>query len=141
MKKFTKILALALVAIMSLVVFAACAPNADPVKAEAALKENGYTAGKDDTIVPGLLWVAGIKDVDCVVTGSLLVEGEGDEEDKLEHVTIVYFESEEAAEAAWEKMQDYAEKEDEDAEESDWTIKLSGAMIYYGTSAAIKAAR
>ena len=141
MKKFTKILALALVAIMSLVVFAACAPNADPVKAEAALKENGYTAGKDDTIVPGILGFAGIKDVDCVVSGSLLVEGEGDEDDKLEHVTIVYFESAEAAEAAWEKMQDYAAKEDEDAKESDWTIKRSGAMIYYGTSAAIKAAR
>ncbi|MBR7177478.1 MAG: hypothetical protein IKD26_04630 [Clostridia bacterium] len=134
MKKFTKILALALVAIMSLVVFAACAPNADPVKAEAALKENGYT-------VINLPVLLGFKDVDCVVTGSLLVEGEGDEEDKLEHVTIVYFESEEAAEAAWEKMQDYAAEEDEDSKDSDWTIKLSGAMIYYGTSAAIKAAR
>lgn len=139
MKKFTKILALALVAIMSLVVFAACAPNADPVKAEAALKENGYTVINGSGLLFGAL--AGVKDVDCVVTGSLLVKGEGDEEDKFEHVTIVYFESEEAAEAAWEKMQDYAAEDDEDAEESDWTIKLSGAMIYYGTSAAIKAAR
>lgn len=138
MKKFTKILALALVAIMSLVVFAACAPNADPVKAEAALKENGYTVIN----LPGLLGgIAGVKDVDCVVTGSLIVEGEGDEDDKFEHVTIVYFKNEEAAEAAWEKMQEYAAEDDEDSEDSDWTIKLSGAMIYYGTSAAIKAAR
>lgn len=141
MKKFTKFLALALVAIMSLVVFAACAPNADPAKAEAALKENGYTTVNDDTVIPGLLWVAGIKDVDCVVTGSLIVEGEGEEDDKLEHVTIVYFDTAEAAEAAWDEMQSYAAEEDENAEDSDWTIKLSGAMIYYGTSGAIKAAR
>ncbi len=141
MKKFTKIFTLALVAVLALTVFVACGPNADPTKALAALKENGYTALSDDTLTPGLLSIAGIKDVDCVVTGTLVVEGEGEEDDKVEHVTIVYFEDADAAKAAWEDMQEHAAEEDEDSKDSDWTIKLSGAMIYYGTSAAIKAAR
>ena len=42
-------------------------------------------------------------------------------------------------EAVWEDMKEYAEKEDRDEEDTDWTIAKIGKMIYWGTKAAIKA--
>lgn len=57
----------------------------------------------------------------------------------IQHVTIYYFESAEKAEAAWDAIKNKSESDKEN--DSDWTIESSGAMIWYGTSAAIKAAR
>lgn len=134
MKKTMKLIALALVLTLSVVMLASCfGPNADPEKAIAALKENGYKAAEDSTVLPLIFAGLGIKDVDAVVTGTAVIE------DKVEHVTVVYFESTEAAEAAWEDMKEYAEKEDKDEEDTDWTIAKFGKMIYWGTKAAIKA--
>ena len=135
MKKFTKVLALTLVLVMSVVMLASCGgPNADPDKALEALKDNEYTAGKDSTIIPTALALLGVKDIDCVVSGTAKID------DETEHVTIIYFDDKDAAEAAWEKVQEYAEDKKDD-EDSDWVIKKSGAMIYYGTSAGVKAAK
>ena len=135
MKKFVKVLALTLVLVMSVAMLASCgAPNKDPEKALEALKENEYTAAKDSTIIPVALALVGVKDIDCVVSGTAKID------DKLEHVTIIYFEDKDAAEAAWEKVQEYAEDKKSD-EDTDWVIKKSGAMIYYGTSAGVKAAK
>lgn len=135
MKKFVKVLALTLVLVMSVAMLASCgAPNKDPEKALEALKENEYNAAKDSTIIPVALALVGVKDIDCVVSGTAKID------DKLEHVTIIYFEDKDAAEAAWEKVQEYAEDKKSD-EDTDWVIKKSGAMIYYGTSAGVKAAK
>ncbi len=135
MKKFTKIIALTLVLVMSVVLLASCgAPAKKPGDAEAALKENGYITTYDSTVTPNLLAVAGIRDVSTVVTGTK-IDGENSE-----HVTILYFKDKDAANAAWEKAEEYANK-DEDKEESDWVVKKSGAMIYYGTKEGIKAAK
>lgn len=132
MKKTLRLLALSLVLVTMVALFASCGgPAKDPADAKAALEENDYVALKDDTVTPGLMALAGIKDVDCVVSGT---NSDG------EHVTIVYFESKDAANTAWEKIQEYAEDDKKD-EESDWSIKKSGIMVYYGTSAAIKAAK
>lgn len=38
-------------------------------------------------------------------------------------------------------IEEYAKKNDSDSNGSDWEIKQSGAMIYYGTKAGISAAR
>ncbi len=137
MKKFTKILAIALLAIMSLTVLAACAPNSDPDKAVAALKKNGYTAGKEDGILSGILSL-GLEGLDCIVSGTKSVEDK-DGKTKIEHVTIYYFEDADAAKAAFSKLQSDSEKEKDD--ETDWVFKQSGAMVYYGTKAAVKAAK
>jgi hypothetical protein len=120
---------------MSVAMLASCgAPNKDPDDAVAALKDNGYTAKKDNLITPNLLKGLGIDGVKTVVTGSAVID------DKLETVTVFYFESKDDANDAWEKVQEYAENEkDDDAE--DWVCKKSGAMIYFGTPAAIKAAK
>ena len=138
MKKFAKIMAVALVAVMALAVLVACGPASDPQKAIDALKKHEYTAAKDTVVVPAALALAGVKGVDTVVSGSKSVK-DGDKT-KVETVTIVYFTDAKAAKEAWSKVEEYANKENKD-KDSDWTVKQSGAMIYWGTSAAIKAAR
>lgn len=126
MKKFAKIMALMLVVAMGVAMLVACAPASNPEKALSALKENGYSAA---------LMVLGVKGVDCVVSGSNGTEG------KEGHVTIVYFTSKDAADSAWESVQKYAKSEDKESKDSDWEIKKSGKMIYWGDSNGIKSAR
>lgn len=137
MEKLTKILAVLLLSVLCLTVLVACAPNSDPDKAVAALKENGYNAGKDEGILTGIASL-GLKGLKCIVTGSKSVEDKNGET-KVEHITIYYFYDADSAEAAFEKLQD--KSEDEKEEETDWVFEQSGAMIYYGTNAAVKAAR
>ena len=134
MKKAIKLLALSLVLIMSVMLLASCgAPNSDPEKAIASLKDNGYSAAKDDTWIPAALKILGA-DAETVVTGTAKIDG------KTEHVTIVYFDDAEDAKEAWEEVKKYAEDKKDD-DDSDWTVAQSGAMIYWGTSAGIKAAK
>ena len=135
MKKFAKITAVVLVAVLALAALVACGPASDPDKAVAALKKHEYAAAKD-TIIAGALKLVGVN-TEAVVKGTKTVK-DGDKS-KLETVTIVYFTDSAAAKNAWSKVEEYAKKDKDN--DSDWTIKQSGAMIYWGTSAAIKAAR
>ena len=133
MKKTIKLTALALVLVLSVLTLASCIPpNMDPDKAIESLKENDYTAVHDDTVIPLVLKLAGVKGIEDVVTGTAYVE------DKFEHVTIIYFEDADAAKAAWDDVKEYAE-DDKNEEDTDWTIAKFGKMIWYGTEAAIKA--
>lgn len=135
MKKVLRLIALSLVLAMTVVMFASCgAPNKDPDDAIAALKDNGYTAAKDNAIVPTALKFLGVDGVKTVISGTAKID------DKIETVTVIYFDSKDDANDAWEKVQEYAEGEKDD-DASDWVCKKSGAMIYFGTSAAIKAAK
>ncbi len=136
MKKFAKVMALMLVVAMGVAMLVACAPASDPDKALSALKENGYrSAAKDTLVIPGVLKALGVSGVDCVVSGTNTTEGsEG-------HVTIVYFYTKDAADAAWDSVKSYAEKDDSDSEDSDWEIAKSGKMIYWGNKNGIKSAR
>lgn len=135
MKKFAKITALVLVLAMGVAMLVACAPASDPDKALSALKDNGYTAAKDTRILPATLLVLGVNGVDCVVSGTNGTEG------KEGHVTIVYFTSKDAANSAWDSIKSYAEDNDKESKDSDWEIKKSGKMIYWGDSNGIKSAR
>ena len=137
MKKFAKVMAVVLVAVMSLALLVACGPNADPDKAVASLKKNEYAAGKD-TLLAGTLKALGVADIDAVVKGTKSVKGD-DNKTKIETVTIVYFKDSKAAEAAWEKLEKYAD--DQKGDSKDWTVGQTGALIYWGTTAAVKAAR
>ena len=138
MKKFAKIAAVALVVVLSLAALVACGPNSDPEKAISALKKNDYAAAKDDNVIPAALRLLGVK-VESVVTGTK-TSGEGDNT-KIDHVTIIYFASADQAKENMSKIEEYAKKNDSDSNGSDWEIKQSGAMIYYGTKAGISAAR
>ena len=140
-KTITKVLALTLVAVMMCAILVSCdAPNADPEKALAALKDNGYTAEKIENEGLGALAIAalsaaGISDVECVVSGTAKID------DSVEHVTIIYFEDADAAKAEWEDVQKYIDSSKKDGEESEWVIEKSGNMIYYGTKNGVKAAK
>ncbi len=135
-KTIIKVLALALVAVMMCAALVSCGgPNADPDKARTALKDNGYAAEKLDSDASLYLFkIAGIDDLSCVVTGT------AKKDDKVEHITIFYFEDTEAANEQWEDVQKYSDKS-EDKEESDWVVEKSGKMIYYGTKQAVKDAQ
>ena len=137
MKKTIKFISVAMVAVMLCLTLASCgAPNADPDKALASLKENGITwASKDDTVKPGLLKLAGVDGVECVVSGTGKIDGE------FAHVTIIYFYKAEDAKNEWDDVEKYAEDDKEDAKDSEWVFKKSGKMIYYGTKSAVDAAK
>ena len=139
-KKVILTVAVLVVTVMCVALLAACAPASDPDKAIAALEKNEYVAAKDATIIPTALKLLGVKDIDCVVSGSAVVEDK-DGNKSAETVTIVYFSSSDAATAAWDKVKSYAEDKKEDKEDSNWVCKKSGKMIYYGTEAGVKAAR
>ncbi len=137
MKNVLRMIALSLVLVMSVMILASCgAPNSDPDKAKAALEENGYEAVKLEKIAAAAALIAtGATDVECMVTGM------GKIDDKYEAVAIIYFEDADAADAAWDKIQDYAEEAKEEVDDdSGWVCDKSGAMIYFGTKNAVKAA-
>ena len=134
MKKALRILALSIVLVTLVAAFASCgAPAKDPDDALAALKENEYTAAKDEVFVPLALKAQNVDGVKTVISGTKITE------EKTEHVTVIYFDDKDAANEAWEAVEKYAENSKKD--ESDWVVKKSGAMIYFGTSAGIKAAK
>lgn len=137
MKKTIRFVAFAMVFFMLCLALASCGgPNADPIKALDALKENGVDwAIKDDIALPITLKAFGVDGVDCVVSGT----GKIDEE--YAHITIIYFEEAEDADAEWEDVSKYADKEKENINEADWVLKKSGKMIYFGTKNAIAAAK
>lgn len=140
MKTFAKILCLSLVAVMLCATLASCAPAAKAEDAVAALKDNGYTALKDDNAIPALLKLAGVNGVETVVTASKV-----DSDNKYQTIKIVYFGSASDAKDAEENVTKYVDEKEKDdkekADESDWVFKRSGKMIYFGTKDAVKAAR
>lgn len=130
MKKFTKILALTLVLVMSVVLLASCAaPNKDPEKAKAALEENGYKVVLVDKTA-GLIY----EDLDVQITAF-------DDDDNA--IFIYYFKNKDAANDAWDDIEKEIEELKEEAKEEDVEIvaKKSGTMIYFGTKDAVKAAK
>ena len=135
MKKTLRLVALSLVLVTLVAAFASCGgPAKNPDDAKAALKENGYTVVESELLLTGALSLAGIKDVDSVVSGSAVIE------EKFESVTILYCEKKDAAHEAWENAQKYANDEKSDKAEN-WVVKKSGAMIYFGTPNGVKAAK
>ena len=130
MKKLFKITSLTLVLLMLIASLVACGgPAKKPADAKAALEANGYSVvlseGKALEAIASLL---GIDDLDAKIVAT-------SKEDLDDYVTIYYFEDADDAEAAWEKIQTEADKADAEV------VKKSGNMIYYGTEAAVKAAK
>lgn len=127
MKKFTRILALTLVLIMSVALFASCAaPNKDPEKAKEALEDADYEV---------LLLDEGLDAFYEGLEAYLMAE----DEDGEEVIIIYYFKDSAAAKDAWEEVEKEVEEMKE--EEPDLIAKQSGKMIYIGTKDAIKAAK
>ena len=138
MKIFAKILSLSLVAVLLCATLVACAPAKNADDALKALEDNGYTAVNSNLVGAAGLAAAGIKGVDSVVTGTKTEKK--DDKTTVETVTIIYFTDADAAKTAEEKVSGQSDKEKKD-NESDWVFARSGKMIYFGTKAAVKAAR
>lgn len=143
MKKFVRILALTLTALILTVSLASCfGPAKDPEKAVESLKGDGYTATLDTRVQPALFMIAGFK-LDAVVSASK-IDTDKDGNKTVEHVTVYYFADKDNAAKAMAEVEKYAneDKESEDAKDSTWVgPKQSGKIIYYGTKAGVKAAK
>ncbi len=131
MKKTFRIMALVMATVVLCLALVSCGgPNSDPAKAKDALEDKDYSVQKYDADgsllqqgVIAAMKIAGISDIESVIVAA---------NDDGEKVTIIYFTDKEAAKDELEDVEDYA---------GDAECKVSGSMIYYGTEAAIKAAR
>ena len=135
MKNVLRLVALSLVLLVMLGALVSCGgPNADPEKAEKALKDNDYDVEViDSKIALALLGLSDdVDNIECVIMAS-------SEEDRDDGIFIFYFEEKEDADNAFESLEEYAEKAMEDND--DIVIKKSGKMVYFGTKAAVKAAK
>lgn len=136
MKNVLRLFTLSIVLVMMLSCLASCfgGPNADPDKAEEALKDNDYDVEViDNEIALALLGLSDdVDNIECVIMAS-------SEEDRDDGIFIFYFEEKEDADNAFESLEEYAEEAMEDND--DIVIKKSGKMVYFGTKAAVKAAR
>ena len=134
MKKTIKFVAFAMVALMLMLTLVSCSakPNSDPEKALQALKDNGISmATNDTTIQPAGYKLMGVNAVKSVVSGAGTTK-DGD----AAVIYILYFESDSAANDAYDKVKKDAESKKIDG----LVIEISGSMIYFGNKAGIKAA-
>ena len=145
-KRITLITSIVVLALVCAMLFAACAPAADPDTAKKNLKDEGYSAtiyDGDGLVIGGTLALFGINNVDKVLAASKYAD------DTFEFLTVLYFDSSKDANDAVEKAKEYAkdkEKEEEKGQKKDegsveWVFGKSGKMIWFGTKAAVKAAR
>lgn len=141
MKHFVRILSLTLALILlSLSVVACGTPAKDPADAKKALEEAKYIVAKDDTIVPGIFKALGFELTSVVSATKTEKNDEG--KTVIDHVTVYYFKDKDAATKAMDKIKEYESADKKDKEEGNWVAATqSGAMVYYGTKAAIKAAK
>ena len=141
MKHFVRILSLALVLTLLSVALLGCGkPAKDPADAKAALEEAGYMVSKDDRIVPAVFTGLGYG-LTSVVSGTKIVKDDAGNA-VVDHVSIYYFKDKAAATKAMDKVKEYEAADKEGSNKDNWVVPTqSGAMIYYGTKAAVKAAK
>ena len=138
MKKFTKIVAIALVLAMSVVLFASCAKtNKGYEKAKKALADAGYVVESNAGE-----WSSQVADLEGSIAAYKIKEGtENDKNPKAsDGIVIYYFKTEKAANRAWDKtLKSEVESAKKRAAKDEITIvsKKEGKVIYYGTQEAV----
>lgn len=139
------ILSVVLTILFSFAVCMLCAcgsgPNADPEQACKALEQNGYTATyitDEASLITIEAFVGYPREssaaLKAVVTATKTVG------DATEHVTILYFVNASTANELLNGAKTYSTYKDADYESSDWSFGNSGAVVWFGTNAAIQAA-
>ena len=137
MKKFTRILALTLVAVFLVMTFVACGkkPSSNCKTAFEKLKKNNYDAAlyydRDDYNDDGIEYTVSGRKGD-------MTKG------NYEMVQILYFKDKKSAEAYWNKNEDDITGVTETMKKalgSDYVSGRDGKMIYAGTTNAVKAAK
>ena len=145
-KRITLVTSIVVLTLVCAMLFAACAPAADPDTAKKNLKDEGYSAtvyDGDGMVVGTALALAGVENVNKVLVASKYSN------DTFEFLTVFYFDSAKDANNAVDKAKEYAkdrekeEEKDQKKEEGsvEWVFGKSGKMIWFGTKAAVKAAR
>ena len=138
MKKFTKIVAIALVLAMSVVLFASCTKtNKGYEKAKKALADAGYVVESNAGE-----WSSQVADLEGSIAAYKIKEGtENDKNPKAsDGIVIYYFKTEKAANRAWDKtLKSEVESAKKRAAKDEITIvyKKEGKVIYYGTQEAV----
>lgn len=145
-KKIALISTILALALVCSVLLAACGPASDPATAKDNLKKEGYSAtvyDSDNAFVKVGLSLFGLEKVAQVLVASKYAD------DSFEFLTVLYFDSAKDANEMVEKAKEYAKDQEKDQEkdqkkkegEVEWTFGKSGKMIWFGTKAAVKAAR
>lgn len=145
-KRITLVTSIVVLTLVCAMLFAACAPAADPDTAKKNLKDEGYSTtvyDGDGMVVGTALALAGVENVNKVLVASKYSN------DTFEFLTVFYFDSAKDANNAVDKAKEYAkdrekeEEKDQKKEEGsiEWVFGKSGKMIWFGTKAAVKAAR
>lgn len=136
-KKIGVVLGVALVVVMLAAVLVACVPS-DPAKAESNLKDEGYKTVKVEGVAAQM--VAGMftdfaevdfDKVDAIVTG---VKG-------TDSISMLYFKDSSAANDYYNKFEPAYKKTMEESKKEDYAFGKSGSVVYFGTTAAVKAAK
>ena len=131
MKKFARIICLALVTVMLVCSLASCmGPKKDPDKAEKALEKKGYEVSVIDTdaLLPD--------GVEAILNAH---KGSGDDG---ERVAIYYFETAKDAKEFYDESKDKLEEMKEAYKDEDikFVYGKSGKVVYAGTKKAVRAA-
>ena len=142
MKKLSRLLALTLVLLLLTTLVSCGAPKKDVNKALSSLKSKGYVAVHDTLILPGLFKLDGYELNSAVSASKETTDKNGNK--TKEFVGIYYFADKQSAKEAMAAIEYYAgeDKADTSSTDKNWIApKRAGNIIYYGTKAAVKAAR
>ena len=140
MKQWIRTLFLTVVAVFFCCQLAACAPLADSVAVEGALTEAGYTVSfaGDDVISS---YMSERIDLDEKLIGTLSMYDTATKQRTEQYIAIYYFADVENAKKAIERVTADASAERSE-KYADWVEPTrKGKVIYYGTAAAVEAAK
>ena len=128
MKRIISLMLLCLLLVGCALTLVSCgAPNSDPAKAEAALKEDGYTVVAIPTF-----GIAGVKKAISAYKG---------EDDNAEGIQIFYLSEGADVDAAYEYVEGLYNEAKEEEDDINFKIGKADGMIWFGTANAIKAAK
>ncbi len=136
-KKIGVVLGVALVAVMLVAVLAGCVPS-DPAKAEANLKDAGYTAVKAEGIAAQIAAVpfTAVAEVDFDKVDAIVTGAKG-----TDSVYMIYFKDKAAAKSYYDAFEPAIKKMSEESNKEDVAFGISGSVVYFGTTAGVKAAK
>lgn len=136
MKKFAKITAVVLLAVLALTALVACGYPSDPDKAAAQLKKKDYLVraaiGSENKLTQAELDAQaismGLKTGDIIAT---VMATKSSDDGKGEMITIIYFKDSSVAKSVFDDMKDDIKKQKEEAEELEikYSCKRAGNKI------------
>ena len=140
MKRFVRILALALATVLLCGMLVSCVPLVDSVKVETALLDAGYTVSFADDVIIGSYMSEGI-DLDEKLIATLSFYDTNTRQRTEEYVVVCYFPDIKTAKKAMERVTAEANAEKND-KYVDWIEPTCfGNVVYYGTKSAVEAAK